>query len=162
MPKALPAPGDASHVLPSPRDPIADHGYATPMLRLLSRLLRALFQFSKRTAGKATKFGGSGVKLLGVVGAARLECSEPAAESGELIRRQLGNSFGAVDQFQPSSVKPMGFFSMSKVRTIRVARESRCRCSEGVSERTQLMSAFGVKRTSSGRASMSANLVRGT
>ena len=97
MPKALPAPGDASHVLPSPRDPIADHGYATPMLRLLSRLLRALFQFSKRTAGKATKFGGSGVKLLGVVGAARIECGEPAAESGELIRRQLGNSFSDFD-----------------------------------------------------------------
>ena len=64
------------------------------MLRLLSRFLRALFQFSKRAAGKATKFGRSGVKLLGVVGAARLECGEPAAESGELIRRQLGNSFG--------------------------------------------------------------------
>jgi len=55
---------------------------------------RALFQFSKRAAGEATKFGRSGVKLLGVVGAARLECDEPAAESGELIRRQLGNSFG--------------------------------------------------------------------
>ena len=64
------------------------------MLRLLSRFLRALFQFSKRAAGKATKFGRSGVKLLAVVGAARLECGEPAAESGELIRRQLGNSFG--------------------------------------------------------------------
>src|SRR5215469_16497809 len=64
------------------------------MLRLLSRFLRALFQFSKRAAGKATKFGRSGVKVLGVVGAARLECGEPAAESGELIRRQLGNSFG--------------------------------------------------------------------
>ena|SRR6516225_3177977 len=64
------------------------------MLRLLSRFLRALFQFSKRAAGEATKFGRSGVKLLGVVGAARLECGEPAAESGELIRRQLDNSFG--------------------------------------------------------------------
>src|SRR6516162_8243063 len=64
------------------------------MLRLLSRYLRALFQFSKRAAGKATKFGRSGVKLLGVVGAARLECGEPAAESRELIWRQLGNSFG--------------------------------------------------------------------
>ena len=64
------------------------------MLRLLSRFLRALFQFSKRAAGEATKFGRSGVKLLGVVGAARLECGEPTAESGELIRRQLGNSFG--------------------------------------------------------------------
>ena len=64
------------------------------MLRLLSWFLRALFQFSKRAAGEATKFGRSGVELLGVVGAARLECGEPAAESGELIRRQLGNSFG--------------------------------------------------------------------
>jgi hypothetical protein len=64
------------------------------MLRLLSRFLRALFQFSKRAASESTKFGRSGVKLLGVVGAARLECGEPAAESGELIRRQLGNSFG--------------------------------------------------------------------
>jgi hypothetical protein len=45
-------------------------------------------------AGEATKSVRSGVKLLGVVGAARLECGEPAAESGELIRRQLGNSFG--------------------------------------------------------------------
>ena len=64
------------------------------MLRLLSRFLRAPFQFSNRAAGEATKFGRSGVKLLGVVGAARLECGEPTAESGELIRRQLGNSFG--------------------------------------------------------------------
>src|SRR5213080_80109 len=29
-----------------------------------------------------------------MIGAARLECGEPAAESGELIRRQLGNRFG--------------------------------------------------------------------
>jgi hypothetical protein len=64
------------------------------MLRLLSRFLRALFQFSKRAAGEATKFGRSGVELLSVVGAARLECGEPAAESGELIRRQLGDNFG--------------------------------------------------------------------
>jgi hypothetical protein len=64
------------------------------MLRLLSRFLRALFQFSKRAAGEATKFGRSGVKLLGVVGAARLECGEPAAESGDRL------SWGAVDQFK--------------------------------------------------------------
>jgi hypothetical protein len=64
------------------------------MLRLLSRFLRALFQFSKRAAGESTKFNRSGVKLVGMVGAARLECGEPAAESGELIRRQLGDSFG--------------------------------------------------------------------
>jgi hypothetical protein len=29
-----------------------------------------------------------------VINAARLECGKPAAEAGELIRRQLGNSFG--------------------------------------------------------------------
>ena len=73
------------------------------MLRLLSRFLRALFQFSKRVAGEATKFGRGGVELLGVVGAARLECGEPAAESGELIRRQLGNSFGDFFDFHGAS-----------------------------------------------------------
>ena len=41
-----------------------------------------------------------GIELLGVVGAARLECGEPVAEAGELIRRQLGDSFG--DFFRPS------------------------------------------------------------
>jgi hypothetical protein len=29
-----------------------------------------------------------------MVGAARLECSEPPAKTGELIRRQLGYGFG--------------------------------------------------------------------
>jgi hypothetical protein len=41
---------------------------------------RALFQFSKRAAGKAAKFRRSGVKLLGVVGAGRLDrlsCGAP-------------------------------------------------------------------------------------
>ena len=60
----------------------------------LSRFLRALFPFSKRAAGEATKFGRSGVEFLGVVGVACLECDEPAAEAGELIRRQLGDNFG--------------------------------------------------------------------
>ena len=59
-----------------------------------SGFFRALFQFSKRAAGEAAKFGRSRVELLGMVGAARLECSEPAAETGELLRRQLGNGFG--------------------------------------------------------------------
>ena len=67
------------------------------MLRLLSRFLRALFQFSKRAASEATKFDRSGVELLGMIGATRLECGEPAAESGELIRRQLGDNFGFFD-----------------------------------------------------------------
>src|SRR5262249_51303757 len=61
---------------------------------LLSRFLGALFQFSKRGAGEATEFSRSRVELLRVMGAARLECGEPAAEAGELIRRQLSNGFG--------------------------------------------------------------------
>ena len=73
-----------------------------------SRFLRALFQFSKSAAGEAAKFGRSGVELLGVVGAARLECEEPAAEAGELIRRQLGNSFGDFFDFQVTSIAPPG------------------------------------------------------
>jgi hypothetical protein len=59
-----------------------------------SRLLCAPFPFSNRAGGKPAEFGGSGVELLGVIGAARLECGEPPAEAGELIRRQLGNGFG--------------------------------------------------------------------
>jgi len=52
------------------------------------------FSISERAAGEAAKFRRSGVKLLGVVSAAGLECGEPPAEAGELIRRQLGNSLG--------------------------------------------------------------------
>src|SRR6266446_6034396 len=59
-----------------------------------SRFLRAPLQISKRATGEATEFSRSGVELLGVISAARLECGEPPAETGELIRRQLGNSFG--------------------------------------------------------------------
>jgi hypothetical protein len=51
-----------------------------------SRFRPALFQFSKRAASEAAKFGRGGVELLGVIAAARLECGEPA-EAGELIRR---------------------------------------------------------------------------
>src|SRR5712672_3911722 len=54
----------------------------------------APFQFSKRAAGEAAEFSRGRVEFLGVIGAAFLERGEPAAEAGELIRRQLGNSFG--------------------------------------------------------------------
>jgi hypothetical protein len=85
------------------------------MLRLLSRFLRALFQFSKRAAGEATKFGRSRVELLGVVGAGRLECGEPAAESGELIRRQLGDNFGDFFDFHGAQYSTGGaWFSDGK------------------------------------------------
>jgi hypothetical protein len=59
-----------------------------------SRFLRALFQISKSAAGEAAEFRRCGVELLGVIGAARFECGEPAAETGELIGRQLGNRLG--------------------------------------------------------------------
>jgi hypothetical protein len=64
-----------------------------------SRFLRALFQFSKRAASEPAKFGRSGAKLLGVIGTARLESGEPATEAGELIWRQLGDSFGDLFDF---------------------------------------------------------------
>ena len=60
----------------------------------LSGFLPAPFQISKRAAGEAAEFRRSGVELLGVIGAARFECGEPAAETGELIGRQLGNRLG--------------------------------------------------------------------
>jgi len=78
-----------------------------------SRLLRAPFQFSKRAAGEATKSGRSGVKLLGVVGAACLECGEPAAESGELIRRQFGNSFGNFFDFHGAKSTSLNLYEIS-------------------------------------------------
>jgi hypothetical protein len=87
------------------------------MLRLLSWFLRAPFQFSKRAAGEATKFGRSGVKLLGVVGAARLECGEPAAESGELIRRQLGNSFGDFFDFHGAQLTSLNLYEISALNS---------------------------------------------
>ena len=77
------------------------------MLRLVSWFLRALFQFSKRAAGQSAKFSRSRVELLSVIGAARLECGEPAAEAGELIRRQLGNSFGDFFDFHVAQYTPL-------------------------------------------------------
>src|SRR5215831_2251135 len=78
------------------------------MLRLLSRFLRALFQFSKHAAGEATKFGRSGVEFLGVVGVACLECDEPAAEAGQLIGRQLGDNFGDFFDFHVAQYSTAG------------------------------------------------------
>jgi hypothetical protein len=51
-----------------------------------SRFLRAPLQISKRATSEATEFSRSGVEFLGVISAARLECGEPPAETGELIR----------------------------------------------------------------------------
>jgi len=59
-------------------------------------LLRAVFQFAKRAAGEAAKFGRTRVELLGVLRSARLECGEPTAEAGELIRRRLGAIASAI------------------------------------------------------------------
>ena len=65
----------------------------TSRLKNQSRFLRAPLQLSKSAAGEAAEFSRSGVELPGVIGATCLECGEPAAEAGELIWRQAGNSF---------------------------------------------------------------------
>ncbi len=64
----------------------------------------ALFQLSERAAGEATKFGRGGVEFLGVIGATRFKCAEPAAESDELIRRQFSDSFGDLFDFHAAAV----------------------------------------------------------
>jgi hypothetical protein len=43
-----------------------------------------------------------------VVGAARLECGEPTAEAGELIRRQLGDKFGDFFDFHVAQYSTAG------------------------------------------------------
>ncbi len=73
-----------------------------------SRFIRGLFQFSKCAASEAAKFGRGGVELLGVVGAPRLECVEPAAETCELIRRQLGDGFGDLFDFHAAQYSTGG------------------------------------------------------
>ena len=57
------------------------------------------FSIQQSAASEAAKFGGGGVEFLGVVGAARHECGEPAAEAGELIRRQLDDCLGDLFDF---------------------------------------------------------------
>jgi hypothetical protein len=59
-----------------------------------SGFIYAFFQLCKRAAGQSAKFSRGGVEFRRMVGAACLERDEPAAEAGELIRRQLGHSFG--------------------------------------------------------------------
>jgi hypothetical protein len=52
-----------------------------------------------------------------VVGAARLECGEPAAESGELIRRQLGNSFGDFFDFHGAQLTSLNLYEISALNS---------------------------------------------
>src|SRR5262245_63106488 len=88
-----------------------------------SRFLRALFQFSKRAAGEATEFSRSRVELLSVIGAAPLECGKPAAEAGEFIRRQLGNSFGDFFDFHVAQYStPLNFVEVPMFEAIGVTR----------------------------------------
>ena len=47
-------------------------------------------------------------ELLGVVGPTRLKCSEPAAEAGELVRRQPDNSFGDFFDFHAAQYSIAG------------------------------------------------------
>jgi hypothetical protein len=100
-----------------------------------SRFLRAPFQFSKRAASEAAEFSRSGIKYLGVIGAARLECAESAAEAGELIWRQVGNSFGDFFDF-PVAQYSTGWVERRKeigrFRLLRVGLSSfRCRSHRG-------------------------------
>jgi hypothetical protein len=74
----------------------------------LLAVLCALSQFGKSAAGEAAELGRSGIELLGMIGVAGLECGEPAAETGEFIRRQLGNGFG--DFFDFHAVKYSAFW----------------------------------------------------
>jgi hypothetical protein len=46
--------------------------------------------------------------LTSEVSAACLECREPAAEAGELIRRQLGDGFSDFFDFHAGSIAPPG------------------------------------------------------
>jgi len=85
-----------------------EDGFAVRPVPRLSRFIRAFFQFSKRAASEAAKFGRGGVELLGVVGAARLECDEPAAETCELIRRQLGDCLGDLFDFHATQYSTAG------------------------------------------------------
>ena len=56
----------------------------------------------------ARSFGRGGVELLGVVAAAGLECGKPAAEAGELIRRQLDDGFGDFFDFHAGEYSSAG------------------------------------------------------
>jgi hypothetical protein len=62
-------------------------------------------------AGEAAKFGRSGVELLGVVSAGRLECSKPAAKPVELIWRQLDNGLGDFFDFHEAHYSTAPAFS---------------------------------------------------
>jgi hypothetical protein len=69
----------------------AEQSAAEPMERRAT-----LFQFSICAAGEAAKFGRSGVEPFGVVGAARLEGGEPAAEASFGCSSKRGVRHGAV------------------------------------------------------------------
>ena len=64
------------------------------MSSLRLAILRAPSQFGKRAPGETAELRRRGVEFVGMVGAARLECAEPAAEAREFIRRQFGDGFG--------------------------------------------------------------------
>ena len=78
----------------------------------------------KRAAGEPTKFNRSGIELLGVASAARLECRKPAAEAGKLIRRQLGDGFGDFFHFHAGQYStPGAWLSHGRGSWARIDRE---------------------------------------
>jgi hypothetical protein len=53
-----------------------------------------------------------------VVGATRLECGEPAAKAGELIRRQLSDSFGDLFDFHAAQYSTAGAWLSHGLRSV--------------------------------------------
>ena len=100
---------------------IATLDYNVPLRKVwwvcVSRLCRAgvgydslarFFNSAKARPARRPSLVAVEFELLGVVGAARLECGEPAAEAGELIRRQLGDSFGDLFDFHAAQYSTGG------------------------------------------------------
>jgi hypothetical protein len=73
-----------------------------------SGLIRALLQLSKRAAGQSAKFSRGGVEFRGVVGAARLERDEPAAEAVELSGGSLATASAISSTFMCHNIAPLG------------------------------------------------------
>jgi hypothetical protein len=106
--------------------------YGSVIAPLLSRFLRAFFQFSKRAASEATTFDRSGVKLLGVIGATRLECGKPAPESGELSGGSLATTSAISSTFMGRSIVSVGLGLATK----------------GIDRHPPLASVIGLERVS--------------
>ena len=88
---------------------IEEHNNACFIVRDKDGQALGYFYFEDESGRRsAAKFGRDGLELLGVVGAPHLECVEPAAETCELIRRQLGDGFGDLFDFHAAQYSTGG------------------------------------------------------